>query len=139
MSRSDYITNSNKTANRFSDLPNSFASHPNTNDLTVVREHASVRQSMFNLINTDRYERLMQPSIASNISKLLFEPIDNVTTQSLKQSITNLISNHEPRVIINQVIVDPNKARNSYIVTIEYYLINTDQPATAQYTLKRIK
>ena len=57
----------------FTDFNNSLAFLPSTGDIALKKDADSVKQSIKNLVLTDKGERLMQPRIGCNIRELLFE------------------------------------------------------------------
>ena len=44
--------------------------------------------------------------MGSNVSRLLFETLDELTANSIKSEIENTINVYEPRVELNDVLVD---------------------------------
>jgi predicted component of type VI protein secretion system len=57
----------------------------------------------------------------------------------LKQSITDTINNHEPRVDVLDVTVDALDDRNSVNVSIIFKIKNTEKPIELAVTLKRTR
>jgi phage baseplate assembly protein W len=123
----------------YTDLDLTFEPHPATGDVGVRADVNAVKQSLRNLINTNFYERLFHPEIGSSIPGLLFEPIDPITTNTLKQSIERLILNFEPRVKLQRVLVDPREEENGYEVTIEFFVVGIGAPVTFTTMLKRTR
>ena len=128
------------TVNRtFVDLDLDFNIHPVRNDINLLINENAVITSVKNLILTNHYERPFRPDVGSNISRLLFEPIDNITSGSLRREIKETIINFEPRVKIKKINVTPNYENNSYNVTIEFYIINSPKLITISFFLERIR
>jgi len=48
-----------------------------------------------------------------------------ITTNILAKKIENVIENYEPRAKLISVRAQPDLDRNSYEVTVEFYVINT--------------
>lgn len=57
----------------YSDLRSDLAVNPATDDLLLTTNEASIEQSIKNLLNTNRYERVFRPDVGSSIRSLLFE------------------------------------------------------------------
>ena len=76
----------------------SFKVSPLTYDLIANKNETAIARSIRNLILTAPGERPFNPELGSQVSRLLFEPIDDITTQALKEQIENTINNFEPRV-----------------------------------------
>ena len=112
----------------FLDLSASFQNNPLSNDLITLKNENAIARSVRNLILTTQGERPFQPVLGSNVNTLLFENMDKLTAAALKDEIRNTIENYEPRVEIEEIIVDPNFENNEFNVTIQYYIVGIDVP-----------
>jgi len=112
----------------FLDLSASFQNNPLSNDLITLKNENAIARSVRNLILTTQGERPFQPVLGSNVNNLLFENMDKLTAAALKDEIRNTIENYEPRVEIEDIIVDPNFENNEFNVTIQYYIVGIDVP-----------
>ena len=112
----------------FLDLSASFQNNPLSNDLITLKNENAIARSVRNLILTTQGERPFQPVLGSNVNNLLFENMDKLTAAALKEEIRNTIENYEPRVEIEEIIVDPNFENNEFNVTIQYYIVGIDVP-----------
>ena len=112
----------------FLDLSASFQNNPLSNDLITLKNENAIARSVRNLILTTQGERPFQPVLGSNVNNLLFENMDKLTAAALKDEIRNTIENYEPRVELEEIIVDPNFENNEFNVTIQYYIIGIDVP-----------
>jgi len=83
-----------------------------------------VKQSVRNLILTNHFERPFHPEIGSNVTAVLFEPMNPITANSLTRVIEETIVNFEPRARLVSVNAIPNLAQNAYNVTISFYVVN---------------
>ena len=116
-----------------------FSAHPETQDVLKKIDVNSVKQSLKTLLFTNMGERLFQPEVGSKIQGLLFEPIDPITTQTLKRSIENTIETYEPRVSLDLVDVVPVEEENSYEVSIYFTVLGINQPTSLTVTLERLR
>jgi len=123
----------------YSDIFTNFTVHPELHDLTVKKNEEAVKQAILNLIATNKYERPFQPDFGSNIRNYLFEPINPVTQQGIKEAITNAIDNYEPRAKLISVVVTPYIDENAYSVSIVFYIININTPVTLTTILHRVR
>lgn len=124
---------------KFSDLDLNFSAHPVTKDVTKKVNEYAIATSIRNLLSIGHYEKLFQPEIGSNLKKFLFEPIDNVTTSLIQDSIFETIKNYEPRVTISEVVAVPNYDENRYDVRIVFFVKNTKEPIEISLFLERIR
>ena len=121
----------------YSDIDLAFTRKPGTNDIALSYDAQSVSRSIKNLVLTNRFERLWNPNLGSNINALLFELISPITGNALETEIKTLIRNYEPRAIVNEVVVTAQPDENSYSVTLSYYLQNATLPTTLTLILER--
>lgn len=126
-------------ARKFSDFDLDFIAHPVTKDISKKLNENAITQSIRNLLLTSHYERPFKPELGSNLKKFLFEPIDNVTTSLIQDSIFLTLKNYEPRVEIQQVTAAPNYNDNGYDITISFFVRNTTEPLTVTFFLERVR
>lgn len=124
---------------RYTDFNTSFTTHPVSGDLARLEDFEAVRRSVRNLILTDKYERLLDPRIGSNIKKSLFEPMDGATTMILQSDISECIKNYEPRAILDAVNVVPDFDRQTYYVDIRFRVTFSEQLGNVSLLLNRIR
>jgi|TARA_B100000519_G_C14251398_1_gene442609 phage baseplate assembly protein W len=115
---------SGRSVRVYKDLALSFEKNDNTKDVIVKKDIEAVKQSVRNLILTNHYERPFHPEIGSNVTAILFEPMNPITANSLTRVIEEVIVNFEPRARLVSVDARPNLDRNAYEVTISFYIRN---------------
>ena len=119
VSRLDRITETSKQDIRYSDFLTDLTPHPNTKDLVNNTNIEAVKRSIRNLIQTNRFERLMRPNLGSNVRKILFEPVTQASADMLKQYVTETIGNFEPRAQVSRVNAIPSPDENTYKIILE--------------------
>ena len=112
----------------FKDLSASFQTSPLNNDLIALKNESAIARSVRNLVLTVRGERPFQPILGTGGSRLLFENMDKLTAASIRSELRTTIENYEPRVEINEIIVEPDFERNAFHVTLQYFIIGMDVP-----------
>lgn len=128
-------TNSQK----YSDFLSNLYPHPVSKDIVkFVNENAVVR-SIRNLLMTDRFERLYQPNIGTDIRKMLFENISSVTAQNISVFVQDTIDKYEPRAKVVSIQVQPDEENNRYVVSLVVMIINKQDPISFNITLDRIR
>ena len=128
-----------KQSYRYKDFDINFEAHPVSKDVSKKYDTASVMQSIKNLLVLNHYDKPFEPDIGCNVSKLLFEPLTQISGVTIKKMIETTIRNYEPRCELRNVNVYENET-NMYeiIVEITFSLINTTTPVTFTTTLNRI-
>ena len=112
----------------FLDLSASFQENPLTNDLIALKNENAIARSVRNLVSTIQGERPFQPVLGTGVSKLLFENMDKLTASAIRSEIRATIENFEPRVEINEILVEPDFEGNAFNVTLQYFIIGIDVP-----------
>ena len=115
---------SGRSVKLYKDIALSFEKNSNTKDVIIKKDIEAVKQSVRNLILTNHYERPFHPEIGSNVTSILFEPMNPITANSLTRIIEEVIVNFEPRARLVSVDAKPNLNRNAYEVTISFYVRN---------------
>ena len=112
----------------FKDLSASFQTNPLGNDLIALKNESAIARSVRNLVLTIQGERPFQPVLGTGVSRLLFENMDKLTASAIRSEVRTTIENYEPRVEINEIIVEPDFERNAMDVTLQYFIIGIDVP-----------
>ena len=139
MSKTTVKTERNIRPIIYRDLFTDFSMHTATGELNTKTNEESVKQSIRNLLLTDRYERPMQPTIGSGLKGMLFENYTPETQVMLKQTINECISLYEPRATIIDVIVVPEIDGTSVRVTVTFGIINKPDPVNLDIVLERTR
>ena len=112
----------------FRDLSASFQTNPLSNDLIALKNESAIARSVRNLVLTIQGERPFQPVLGTGVSRLLFENMDKLTASAIRSELRTTIENYEPRVEINEIIVEADFERNAFDVTLQYFIIGMDVP-----------
>ncbi len=112
----------------FKDISMTFQSNPLNGDIIGIKNENAIARSIRNIVFTLPGEKPFDPDFGSNISKTLFENLDNISASTIVDEIDQSIRNYEPRVELIDVQADPNFDENSYDVTIIYEIIGADVP-----------
>jgi len=140
MSRADRFTITDKQIEYYTDFTNNFDLNPITGLLAKVSNEESIKQALKNLILTKRTERFYNQFIGTRINSMLFEPLDNLTAESLRTEIQTTIQNNEPRVKVTRIDVIPNEDLNAYNVIIQFYALNKSmETVSLELILKRVR
>ena len=123
----------------FSDLDLNFTAHPVTGDLTRKFDEAAIKQAVKTLVLTSNYERPFHSDVGSQIRGLMFEPITPMLNMLIKRAIIDVITNHEPRVRLIDVLVRFSPDQNSAYFTIEFTIVNTVRPLQIDLVLTRTR
>ena len=90
------------------------------NDIKKNTEQEAIKNSVRNILFTQKGERLFQPEFGSNIKKYIYEQVTLITAQEIRLLIENQLKRYEPRVIRLEVEVYPDAERNLFLINIFY-------------------
>lgn len=133
------ITQTARVEQIYSDFPSTFDIHPNKLDLVVKSNEESVKDSIRNILLTDRGEKLFNPIFGSDIRSLLFENFSPQTESSIREYVETSINNFEPRASLIDVIVSALPEINAYAVTVVFSVINKTDPVVLELILNRTR
>ena len=113
-----------RNVRQYRDLDLFFSKKTERKDVNVLTDILAVKRSVRNLILLNHYEKPFHPEIGSGIRSILFQPMSPITAYVLSRKVEEVIENFEPRVKLVGVRAIPDLDRNSYEVTIEFYVLN---------------
>lgn len=123
----------------YKDIDLDFFANPITKDVQKKTNEEAIAASISNLLQTSNYERLFNPDLGCNLKRYLFEPVDDITTNNIREEITRTIANFEPRVDLLDVTVDPFPDENKYEVSIKFFIKKDPDPITITLFLERVR
>ena len=125
--------------NIYKDFDISFSNNPITGDVGTKSDANAIQQSIRTLINTNYYERPFQPFLGCNIRGLLFELATPVIANDIKTLIKEVLTNYEPRVIVDEVKVSDLSDQNAYNISIIYRIKSKNTINTFETVMKRLR
>lgn len=108
-------------------------------DLARKIDENSVKESIRNLVLTNRGERLFQPDIGCDIRRMLFENISADTIIVAKEIIKTTIANYEPRCSVIGIDILASIDSNDIGIIITFNIINREEPIVLNITLDRVR
>ena len=126
-----------KRSRRFDDVNISLPINPFTKDIYSVKNENAIKQSIKNLVLTVPGEKPFQPLVGSRVNELLFEPLDPFIADSIKDEIINTIKQHEPRVDLQKVDVQPIYTQNRVNISVQYKIVGLPIVEDITFVLQR--
>lgn len=123
----------------YSDFTNSFSVSELSNDLVLSKNEQAVKQSIKNLILTERGERLFQPTLGSNIKSTLFELMTPATLKLLEEQVREVINNYEPRAELLKVVVKGLYDQDVVEISVHFYVVNNERVIQLDLILERTR
>ncbi len=117
-----------QTSQGFKDISLSFKRHPITNDILPLKNEDAIKRSVQNLVRTRVGEVFFNPRIGTRISDALFELSTDDFTNPIKMEVESVITNFEPRVLLDKVTVNSRPDSNALDIVIRYLIIGLSAP-----------
>ena len=112
----------------FKDISLSFAPHPVTKDLPILKNENSIVRSVRNLVQTIPTERFFNSNIGSDVQDSLFGFVDYGTASLIEDQIITTVTNFEPRVENLEVEVEPQTDNNTFGVIVRFDVVGQEFP-----------
>lgn len=97
----------------------------------------AIFNSLTNIILTVQGRRRMLPTFASNIKKLLFEPIDEITSRRIGEELIDSIRIWETRINITGFDIEPMHDENYYRCRLNFTIVGSEEVETIDFILTR--
>ena len=121
--RADKFTLTQKKFTVYSDFLMNFDKNPFTGYLATATNEEAVKNSLRQLLLTNKGERFYDARKGGGIRDLLFELFDPGTAEAVKHDIRNVIEQYEPRAIVHDIEVmnelDSNEMRIKIIFGVQ--------------------
>jgi len=122
-----------RVSKSFKDISLSFAPHPVTKDLPILKNESAIRRSVRNIVQTIPTEKFFNPDFGSDVYKSLFDFVDFGTANIIQEQIKTAVNNFEPRVDNVRVEVDPSPDTNEFEIVVIYDIVGQEFP-TQEYS-----
>ena len=113
----------------FKDVSMSFLSNPLNDDLIALKNEQAIARSIRNIVFTSPGEKFFDETFGSDVSRSLFENIDDLSAETMRDQIEESINRFEPRVNLRTVKVLPDFDNNAYEAVVIYDIVGIDVPA----------
>jgi len=85
-----------------------------------------IKSNLVNLLLTDIGERIMNPNFGCNLKRFLFENINDINSENIKNAVLESITYYIPEITITSIILTPNPDYNLIDLNVRY-LLNISQ------------
>ena len=95
----------------FKDVSMTFQKHPLTSDILALKNESAIARSVRNIVFTVPGEKFFDEDFGSRISQSLFENINDISANIIRNEIKSSLRLYEPRVNVREVEVKPTSIR----------------------------
>ena len=122
-----------------SDFHKDLALLPGRNDIGRLVNENAVKESIKNILLTNRGERMFQPRLGGDIHAMLFENVSPVTTIIMRDKIEDVLNAYEPRCGLLDVEVLGDIDSNTVKINVVFHVINSETPQTLSIDIDRVR
>ena len=123
----------------YKDLDFTFKQNPNTNDVGIKKDNASIKQSVLNILRTNHGERPFQYYFGANLRAYLFENITNTTAAQMSTSVNVALGNSEPRLEVLNTNIQAKADSNEVFITVTGRVKSSNQIVDISTTIERLR
>ncbi len=94
-----------------------------------------IKASIQRILGTARGERVMQPEFGSNFRKMLFEPLDSMLIEDIREQLKDTIESQEPRVNIIGIDFNFDYDNHTIYIAIAFKYVRTGYEDSFNFTV----
>jgi len=95
--------------------------HPKSSgDIKVDNDYDAIKNSIRNIFNTRKGQKLLTPEFGSSLDQFLFERVDDFVANVIGNTILTNLQMFEPRIGVDKVQVRPKPDDNRYDILVHY-------------------
>lgn len=122
----------------YKDLDLTFARAAN-NDVFKKNDAAAVKQSVKNILLTNKLEKPFNPTFGGNLNDFLFELSEDFDEEVIEDTVKRSIQVFEPRARIIEVVATLQPDINDVKVTVKFQVVNTSEEVVLNVSLARLR
>jgi len=122
----------------YSDIDGTFALRT-SGDVYKKIDAAAVKQSVKNIVMTNRLEKPFNPKFGGNLQKILFELMDEDSEDLVENYVRTAIERYETRAKVLEVDVSIPDGINTLNVRIVFQVVNSGEIVTLDTRIIRVR
>lgn len=122
----------------FSDISKKFTANA-YRDISVKLDEDAVKDSVLNILLTNKYERPDRPEFGCGIRGMLFKDISRKTVFALERVIREQLGRWERRIDIRFLDISPDYTNLGYRVRLTVNIIGTSRTVELNFFLEKIR
>ena len=99
----------------------------NSGDIKADNDIDAIKNSIRNIFNTRKGQKILSPEFGASIDQFLFERVDNFTGNIIGQTILDNLQKFEPRIEVIKINVYPFPDQNKYNLQVFYTFLQINK------------
>jgi len=92
-------------------------------DIIIVKDSVAIENSIRNIITTQKGSLVGNPDFGTDLENVLFDIMDDITYQFMRDIIEEELAKSEPRISITDIDIIGLEDTNQIIVNIKYIIL----------------
>jgi len=122
----------------YKDIDLTFQNRP-SGDIYKKTEAAAVKQSVKNLLMTNRFEKPFDPSYGGGLNEFLFSLDQEFDELDIQERVRSVVANYEPRAVVNKVNVELAPDQHTVGITVVFSIRTTGEVVELDVSLTRVR
>lgn len=122
----------------FSDINKRFTANA-YRDISIKKDEDAIKESVLNILLTNKYERMDRPEFGCGIRGLLFKELSHKTVFALDRIINEQLTRWEPRIDIRFLKIAPDYENQGYRIRLVVNIIGTTRTVDLNFFLEKIR
>jgi phage baseplate assembly protein W len=101
--------------------------------IKISKQEQKIKESILVVLGTQYGERLMRPDFGCNLKSLIFAPNNTATANLARHYVEEGLTKWEPRIILDEVIVENDNSQERLIIHVRYRIKSTNDPGNLVY------
>ena len=90
-------------------------------EVAMVSDEQDIQESLVIILKTSIGDRIMRPDFGSKLNESVFDVINGITIEILRDSIQSAVLNFEPRVTLNDVLFNQEREHEGVLeIELDY-------------------
>jgi len=123
----------------YKDLDFTFKQNPNTNDVGIKKDNASISQSVLNILRTNHGERPFNYNFGADLRSYLFENMTDITAANMSTSVNTALANYEPRIEVLNTNIQAKADENDVRITVTGRVRSSNEIVDIATTIERLR
>lgn len=124
---------------RYKDIDISFQTFSDTGDIYLKTDASSVKQSVRNLLLSNKLSKPFDPKYGADLQSLLFDLSTGNSDYDIRKKITTAINRYEPRAKIKNIKITTSPDQHTAKIRLEFGIVNTPTIDTIETTISRLR
>ena len=124
---------------KFIDIDLNFTAKSTSGDIFKKTDQAAVKQSIKNLLMTNKLEKPFHEKFGADITGMLFELADDRASVTIRRNIVSNLKRYEPRAKIMDINVISNPDAYTLRVRLTFRVMTTGEIIDLETTISRLR